>query len=452
MSEVTASAEAAIPEDEESAVYRWYVVAVLTLCYALSFIDRQVLSLLVEPIKRDLILTDTEFSLLQGFTFAIFYTFIGLFMGKLADTKSRRWIIVVGVTAWSLMTACCGLAKNFFHLILARVGVAVGEATLSPSAYSLIGDYFAPAKIGRAMSTYTVGVYLGSGLAFLVGGALIAAIPEVSSLPIVGEVKAWQLLFIIIGLAGLPFALLALTIKEPKRGRYVETKLGQQDDRPQVVSITRTLQFFVQNKRFYANHFFGFSMLTTVGYGFHSWVPAYFMRVHDWQASDVGVVYGTINVLAAPLGVLSGGWFGDFLSRRGHLDAFIRGPLIGAAFLWIPACLATSGVTNDTTLIFALLTVLHFFASFHGGMAVAALHTVTPLQMRGQATAAYLFVINLVGLGMGPLVVALITDYIFESEQSVGASLSVVGLVAVPLAMLLLTLSMRHYRSMVAAT
>jgi MFS family permease len=448
VSDTVSGSTGTIGEAEDSKIYSWYVVMVLMLCYALSFIDRQVLSLLVEPIKQDLVLTDTQFSLLQGLAFALFYTFVGLFMGKLADTKNRRWIIVIGITAWSLMTACCGLARNFFQLFMARVGIAIGEATLSPSAYSLIGDYFKKENLGRAMSAYTVGVYLGSGLAFLVGGALIASIPEVTTLPVLGEVKAWQLVFLIIGFAGLPFALLVLTIREPQRGRYADAEAVAASTK-QENTIFDSLRFFVTEWRFYGCHFFGFSMLTTIGYGFHSWVPAYFIRVHEWEASEIGVVYGSINVAAAPLGVLAGGWFGDYLARRGRTDAFLIAPVFGAVLLWIPASLATSSFIRDPIIALYLLAVLHFFASFHGGMAVAALHSVTPLQMRAQATAVYLFVINLVGLGLGPLIVALMTDYVFRSEQAVGRSLAVVGFIATPLAILLLTYGRRRYSAMV---
>lgn len=439
---------APITSETESFVYPWYVVGVLMLCYALSFIDRQVLSLLVEPIKEDLQLTDTKFSLLQGFAFAIFYTFVGLFMGKLADTRNRRLIVAAGVTAWSVMTALCGMSKNFLHLFLARVGVGVGESTLSPSAYSLIGDYFPKEKLGRAMSTYTVGVYLGSGLAFLAGGLLIGSIPAVSHLPLLGEFKAWQMIFLILGISGLPLALLVLTIREPERGRY-STDTPMDRESTEEVTIFNSVRYFSRNWRFYLPHFAGFSLLTMVGYGFHSWVPAYFIRHWGWQTADIGVMYGTINVLAAPLGVLCGGYCGDWLAKRGHGDAFIRGPIIGAFCLLVPACIATSPLMPSATLSLVVLTALHFFASFHGGMAVAALHTVTPIRMRAQATACYLFFINLIGLGLGPLVVALITDVVLKDTAAVGTSLMIVGAVTVPGAIALLVYAGRKYRETV---
>jgi MFS family permease len=430
--------------DRPNSLYSWYVVVVLMLCYALSFIDRQILSLLVEPIKADLELSDTEFSLLQGMAFALFYTFVGLYMGKLADTRNRRNLIVLGVAAWSAMTAFCGFAKSFSHLFMARVGVAVGEATLSPAAYSITGDYFTKDKLARAMSTYSVGVFLGSGLAFVVGGALIASIPALATLPLVGEVKAWQLVFIIVGLAGIPFALLVLTVREPPRGRYSDTAREQVEN----VTVFNSVKYFTRHWRFYGPHFIGFSMLTTIGYAFHSWVPAFFIRTHGWEASEIGLTYGTINIIAAPLGVLAGGWFGDKLAKAGIQDAFIKGPIAGAIPLWIFASLATAPFIGMPTLSLVLLAALHFFASFHAGMAVAALHTATPLTMRSQATAAYLFVINLIGLGGGPLIVALLTDFVFQDERLIGSSLMVVGACATPIAIFMLSLAARQYRAL----
>jgi MFS family permease len=429
-------------------IYAWYVVVVLMLCYALSFIDRQILSLLVEPIKADLGLSDTEFSLLQGMSFAIFYTFVGLYMGKLADTRNRRNIIVVGITAWSVMTACCGFAKNFTHLFMARVGVAVGEATLSPAAYSITGDYFRKEQLARAMSTYSVGVFLGSGLAFVVGGALIASVPSLSHLPLVGTVSAWQMVFIVVGLAGIPFVLLVLTIREPTRGRFSEG--NEQLDT--AITVAKSLRYFAGQWRFYAPHFIGFSMLTTIGYAFHSWIPAFFIRTHSWTATDIGLTYGTINIVAAPLGVLAGGWLGDKLAKSGDRDAFLKGPILGAIPLWVLAGCATAPFISTPLLTLMLLGALHFFASFHAGMAVAALHTATPISMRSQATAAYLFVINLVGLGGGPLIVALMTDFVFKDETMIGSSLMIVGACATPIAILMLSVAKRSYRQLTAHT
>ncbi len=427
-------------------LYPWYVVGVLMLCYALSFIDRLVLSLLVQPIKRDLEISDTQFGLLQGVAFALFYTFVGLYMGKLADTRNRRRLIAAGVATWSFMTALCGLAGNFLQLFAARAGVAVGEAALSPAAYSIIGDYFPATKRGRAMSVYTVGIFLGSGLAFVLGGTLIAMIPDPLTLPLVGELRSWQAVFIAIGLPGALFALLVLSIREPARGRYSKKTAAQNRAAAAGTdTLLGSLAYFAKSWPFYSTHFLGFSMITGVGYAFHAWVPAYFIRVLEWEASQVGLVYGTISLVCAPAGVLSGGWIGDHLLRRGRGDAHMRTPVFGALLLFFPAALATTAFSPGVMTTLALLGALQFFASFHAGLAVASLHEVTPINLRARATALYLFVINIVGLGLGPLLVAIITDYVFGDEAAVGQSLAITGAAASALAFLLLLYANRHY-------
>ena len=202
-----------------SSGYAWYVVGVLTVAYVFSFIDRQVLNLMVGPIQKDLGINDLQMSLLMGPSFAVFYTLFGIPLGRLADTRSRRAIISVGVAVWSIMTAGCGLTRTFWQLAVMRMGVGVGEASLSPSAYSLISDYFRPERRSTAMSVYSMGIYIGSGLAFLVGGFIIqlAAGTETTAVPWIGPVRSWQLVFLLVGLPGLLISLLLLTVREPVR-------------------------------------------------------------------------------------------------------------------------------------------------------------------------------------------------------------------------------------------
>jgi MFS family permease len=199
--------------------YAWYVVFILMLANISSFIDRQILALLVAPIKRDMHLSDTQISLLMGLSFALFYTIFGIFIGRLADKYNRRNIIIGGITVWSLMTALCGGVNSYLQFFLARMGVGVGEATLGPSAYSMITDYFPKNRLARALSTYSMGVFLGSGLAILIGAALISGLPTSGTVnvPILGDIYHWQMLFIYIGLPGLIIALLLFTIKRHMR-------------------------------------------------------------------------------------------------------------------------------------------------------------------------------------------------------------------------------------------
>src|ERR1700686_2042900 len=206
-----------LADHPDSLRYAWDVVFVLMLCYALSFIDRQILSLLVAPMKRDLHISDTRVGLLQGFSFALFYTLAGLPLGRIADTRNRRNLITVGILAWSALTAACSAAKNFWALFFTRMGVGAGEATLSPAAFSLIADYFPPGRLGVALSLYSMGIYVGSGLAFIVGGEVVQHLARqpVLTLPLLGTIASWRAAFLVVGLPGLLVALLVRTIREP---------------------------------------------------------------------------------------------------------------------------------------------------------------------------------------------------------------------------------------------
>jgi MFS family permease len=211
--------------------YAWYVVGVLTFVYIFSFIDRQILNLLVRPIRRDLGISDTQMSLLMGLSFAVFYTLFGIPLGRLADSKSRRTIIAGGFALWSLFTAGCGLARNFGQMLLLRMGVGVGEAALSPAAYSIITDYFPPQRRATAISVYSMGIYLGSGLAFIIGGTVagLASQQELWQVPLVGATRPWQVVFFLVGLPGILLSLLLYTVREPlRRGtRMIKNAQGQ---------------------------------------------------------------------------------------------------------------------------------------------------------------------------------------------------------------------------------
>lgn len=204
----------------KSSVYTWYVVLLCMLAYIFSFIDRQILALMIEPIKADLNLTDTQFSLLHGLAFSLFYAFMGLPLAYIADRFSRPKLISIGIIFWSLATAFCGLSKNFVQLFLSRMGVGIGEAALSPAAYSMFSDMFSKEKLGRAVAVYSIGSFVGGGIAFLVGGYVIGLLKDTSliDVPFFGMLKAWQMAFIIVGLPGIFIGLLfILTVKEPKR-------------------------------------------------------------------------------------------------------------------------------------------------------------------------------------------------------------------------------------------
>jgi len=415
-----------LQKDEEPyppRAYAWYVVGVLTFVYIFSFIDRQILTLLVRPIRRDLGISDFQMSLLMGFSFALFYTIFGLPLGRLADSRSRRTMIAAGFAIWSVLTACCGLARNFFQMLLLRMGVGVGEAALSPAAYSIITDYF-PSKLrATAISVYSMGIYIGSGTALIVGGLVAgaASVQETWNLPLVGATRPWQVVFFIVGLPGVLLALLMYTVREPVR-RGIKT-MTTPDGKTRVaqVPMSEVAAYLKQNWRTFVCHNVGFGLLSFSSYGSNAWIPTFFVRTHGWSEAQAGQVYGWIVAIASTIGIVAGGRLADWLAERGHRDATMR---VGAfvAIAWLPFGLLYPLVPNGYWAA-ALLAPAAFLASAPFGVSAAAIQQMMPNSMRGQASAIYLFVINLIGLGIGPSAVAAATDFVFEDDQAVRYSL-----------------------------
>lgn len=425
--------------------YAWYVVGVLTFVYVFSFIDRQILNLLVRPIRRDLGISDTQMSLLMGLSFALFYTFFGLPLGRLADAKSRRTIIAIGFAFWSAFTAGCGLAKNFLQMLLLRMGVGVGEAALSPAAYSLITDYFPPKRRATAISVYSMGIYIGSGLAFIIGGTVagLAAKQDLWQLPLVGATRPWQVVFFIVGLPGVLLALLMYTVREPKRRdtRLVQTAAGKTVAAQ--VPFWEVVAYLRQNWFTFLCHNVGFALLSFSSYGSSAWIPTYFVRVHGWTEAYAGQVYGWVVMIFSTLGIVAGGRFADWLAERGYRDATMRTGLI-VSLAWFPFGMLYPIVPNPYLAV-ALLIPSAFMTSAPFGVAPAAIQQMMPSAMRGQASAIYLFVINLIGLGLGPTAVALTTDYVFRNDQAVNYSLMIVATVAHVVSSLLLWAGLKPY-------
>lgn len=401
-----------------SARYAWLVLLLLTLANVSSFIDRQILSLLVKPIKHDLHLTDTQVSLLLGLSFAVFYTIFGMFMGRLADRHSRRNLIVGGIAVWSLMTALCGGVRSYGQFFLVRMGVGVGEATLSPSAYSLIADYFPKKRLALAMSVFTMGIFLGSGLALVVGAGLVAGLPATGlrQVPVFGAVFPWQVVFFYVGLPGLVVALLLLLVREPPRrdalrAHGVAVRL----------SLAASLALVFRHRRAYLLICFGIACTAMVSYGLTAWVPTFFVRTFGWSIPQAGVRYGLVLVGSSIAGVLFGGWYADYLTRRGVVAGRLR---IG--LLTCVGCLLSVFIPliSNPQLVLLALVLPSFATAMPMGAATAALQELMPNQVRALASSIFLFILNLVGLGLGPLLVALFTDYLFHDEGAIRYSLT----------------------------
>lgn len=405
--------------------YAWYVVGVLMLIYVFSFMDRQILGLLVEPIKRDLQISDTQMSYLMGLSFAVFYTFFGIPLGRLADSTSRRGLIAAGLFFWSLMTAGCGTVTRYWQLMLLRMGVGVGEATLSPASYSLISDLFPRNKLGTAIGVYAMGIYFGSGLAYVFGGAvrLWVGDQQYIELPLLGSIYSWQVVFLMLGLPGLALTALLWTVREPFR-RGVRRIGAEGRTKTVQVPLPEVIAYLRRNWRTLACHNVGFALIALSSYGTTAWIPSFFVRTHGWEVATAGIWYGTIVATCGTSGVFFGGWLSDRLSQGGVSAAKMKVGAFSAA-IWGVSGVLYPLVDNGVVAMLLLIPTV-FLASMPFGLAPAAIQEMMPNAMRAQASAIYLFVVNLIGLGLGPSVVAWITDYGFGQENMLRYSLLIV--------------------------
>jgi MFS family permease len=413
--------------EDVSLRYAWYVVGVLTLVYVFSFIDRQIFSLLVSPLRRDLNITDTKVSLLMGFSFAVFYTCFGVPIGRLADSYNRRVVIAIGLLLWSAFTTACGLAETFSQMLILRMGVGVGEAALSPAAYSLITDFFPRERLATAISVYATGIYIGMGLSYMLGGVIVGwaeAEPD-WTLPLVGVTHAWQLTFFIIGLPGIALVPLLFTIREPREWRARAAKSPMRE----------VVGYILQNRRTFVLHNLGFALISLAAYATLGWVPEFYRRHFHWDIRTAGLVYGAIVSLGGIVGLIGAGRIADRVYARGHRAAvFIVASSIAALLVPVNLALFLAPSASWATAWLVAQSVL-FAAPF--GMAPTAIQQMMPRTMRGQASAVYLFFSALIGLGIGPTAVAVAAEYFFGGDRGLSFSLALVTSVGCAMSALL---------------
>lgn len=417
-----------------------YVLVILVLAYILSFIDRNILALLVGPIREEYALTDFQFSILHGWAFTLFYIFLGLPIGWLADRFSRKWIITSGVFLWSLMTCLCGFAKSFTGLFVTRIGVGVGEAALSPPAYSLMSDYFEPSRLRYATAIYTAGITVGSGTSYMIGGWLYDKFYAVGGLqlPALGlDFKAWQLTFVAVGLPGLLVAALLLWVREPAR----QTTALDKHEGIELADVGAHLR---EHWQAYSGLILGMSMMAVIGYGMLTWLPEFLLRTYGMEKAEGGAWLGGIFIIGGTAGTFSGAVFAGLLEKLGYQDANMRLIGIVAAVLAVPAALAALMPSAGGALaLFAIVTYLQYT---HFGVGIAALQLITPNQMRAQVSALMLFSTNLFGLALGGSFVAFFTDFVYRSDAALNYSLASVAAIVYPLAAIAIFLGLKHYR------
>jgi MFS family permease len=395
--------------------YRRYVLVLLTLVYALNFIDRQILVILQESIKADMDLSDTQLGLLTGFAFAVFYVSVGIPIARWADAGNRRNIISLAIAVWSAMTALSGFTNNFFQLLLARIGVGVGEAGGSPPAHSIISDYYPPEQRGTALSFYSTGVYIGVLLGFLIGGWI-------------NHTFGWRMAFLVVGLPGILVALLVrLTIREPLRGQSEAVKLDPNSvNQGAKFADTMAALWQLRSFRYFS---VGAGLAAFISYGTGNFMPSFLIRSHGFSNLDVGASLALIAGFGGGLGTFLGGYIADKLGAKD-----IRW------YMWISALPAAISLpmllialfSANTTLVLVFLFFTTLFGAFYLGPTIATTHTLLSPRMRAMGSAVLFLILNLIGLGMGPLFVGFLSDTLtpqFGSE-ALRYALAITSLVA----------------------
>ena len=413
----------AVPAQRARAGYRYLVVTVLAVVYTFNFLDRQILSILAEPIRKDLHLSDTQLGMLTGLTFALFYTTFGIPVAWLADRARRTWIIAAACAIWSVFSAACGLAANFVQLAVARVMVGVGEAGGSPPSYSLISDYFPPTERGRGLAIYSLGVPFGSMFGSAAGGWVAAN-------------YGWRTAFFAVGLPGLLLAVLLLVlVREPKRGGLDALAPGAEAHPPSPPLFTAIGGFFRNRTLVLTALSSGLSAF--VGYATLNWAPAFLIRVKHMSLTDVALWYSLVVGLGGAVGTFGAGWLVDRLSHRSPrwyawvpAIAFVASLPFFLGFLWVP--------TWRLALVFLIGPYL--FVNMYLAPAITVVQNAVPPAQRTVSSAILLFILNLVGLGGGPVFVGLISD---RAAAQWGERSLLVGLGA--LAPVLLLTAGAHY-------
>ena len=388
----------------------WWTVAVLTFTYIISFVDRTILGLLIEPIKADLSLNDTQIGLVQGMAFGLFYAAMGLPLGWLADRTSRRGLIAVGAGLWCAATAACGLASSFVQLFLARIAVGVGEAALSPAAMSIISDSFPKERRAVPIGVYAAAAAFGAGLALIVGGTVIQLVSG-----------RWQTAFIFIGLGGLVLLPLLATVVEPAR---------RNESAVEAVPI-RIDQFIREHADFMVRHYVAVSLYSAMIYAVLSWVPTLFIRVHGWTPGETGLRYGLVLLIFGGAGTVLGGLAAAQLGKRNVPQPAIWITVLGMASAW--PLLAMGGWATDGWMALTWYAPALLLMTLPGGTAIQVVQEAVPNRLRGQASALYYLANSIVGLTIGPLSVGLLTDYVYEDPLRIGSALALVAIAIAPL-------------------
>ena len=418
--------------------HSYSAVAILTLAQIFAFIDRQIPSMLVEPIKQDFNLTDSQIALLGGAAFSIFYAIMALPIGYAVDRYQRTKVLGTGIFLWSLMTALAGLANSFGKLFGARIGVAVGEAVMAPTSVSLVSDSFPENKQGKPMGIITAGVYIGIGITLLGGGFLIDYLTRIGgiTLPLIGYLKPWQATFMIVGIPGLVLAIAAFYLKEPQR---LEERIDAQlKDRKNVFLHLK------EHRKTLIPMFGGLIFMALIFYSFSFWAPTMMIRTFDISLTEVGFILGMITIISSITGTIAAGSAVDYLRNKNYSDAPVRAAMI-AVILALPPIISLSFVQSELGAWICIALYLLFISSF-APLGLLAISGVSTGNVKGQTAAIHAFLMMAFGLSLGPQLTAFFTDFVFVDPNLLINSVSLTGLIVLPISALLFKLSLSRYR------
>jgi MFS family permease len=434
--------------------YAWYVAILMMFFYVLSFMDRQIIAVLIDPIKADMSLSDVQISLIGGLSFGLFYASVGVFVGRLADSLHRPWLIAMGVFIWSLTTALSGLASKFWQLLFLRMGVGLGESALLPSTLSLLADYFPPKRLATPTSVFLLGAPIGIGLSFAAGGYLFSVAQDItaadgwSDVFFIGGSAAWKLVLLFLGTLGMIMTLGLLTVREPRTLSAAAAKKRKESGlkASEAAKLADVKIYAKKNWLAIASLYVGMALISLAAYSQGFWDITFLSRTYDRDPSTVTFMYGMVQLFGGLCGMLFAGITADRLSKRGMQGASLIMVTIGAAIATPFSFLYPLMGTASSAL---WLMVLAIFGSNMGfACAASAMQRMFPASMLGLAAGIYFFLSNSVGLLIGPTIVAALTDYVFADPDKVGYSLSIVGGTSRLLAFVIFVAGLKAYKDL----
>ena len=414
-------------------------VVVMTLAQVFAFIDRQIPAMLVEPIKQDFNLNDSQIALLGGAAFSIFYAIMALPIGYAVDRYKRVNVLGTGIFVWSLMTTLAGLANSFGRLFGARIGVAVGEAVMAPVSVSLVSDYFPQNRQGKPMGIITAGVYIGIGATLIGGGYIIDYLTDIGgiTIPGIGYFKPWQATFLVVGIPGILISFAAFMLHEPRRLGLVQT--SEKDSKS--INIFSHL---IKNKSTLIPMFAGLIFMALIFYSFTFWAPSMMVRTYGLSLTEVGFSLGIITIISSILGTISSGAVVDYLRSKGITDAPIRTAMFACIFAMPAICLAP--LVENVVAAWILIGVYLFFISSFAPIGLLAVSGVSSNEVKGQMAAVHAFLMMAFGLSLGPQITAFFTDFILQDESKLGLAVSLTGGLVLPIAAVCFWMSLKRYR------